>query len=91
MNFQKEKQYLEEISNVKIWENPHQRSSIYVNDYDDKHLGFSQIHGKELSYNNYNDMFASLKILNTLKKILEQCSKTASLWSFGEQITVHFF
>ena len=53
---------------LRYGENPHQRSSIYVNDYDDKHLGFSQIHGKELSYNNYNDMFASLKILNTLKK-----------------------
>jgi phosphoribosylaminoimidazolecarboxamide formyltransferase/IMP cyclohydrolase len=31
-------------------------------------LGFSQIHGKELSYNNYNDMYASLEILNSLKK-----------------------
>ena len=39
-----------------------------MNDYDDKKLGFSQIHGKELSYNNYNDMFASLEILNSLKK-----------------------
>ena len=31
-------------------------------------MGFEQIHGKELSYNNYNDMFASLEILNSLKK-----------------------
>ena len=31
-------------------------------------LGFDQIHGKELSYNNYNDIFASLEILNSLKK-----------------------
>ena len=34
----------------------------------DKQLRFSQIHGKELSYNNYNDIFASLEILNSLKK-----------------------
>ena len=53
---------------LRYGENPHQKSSIYVNDYDDKQLGFRQIHGKELSYNNYNDMFASLEILSSLKK-----------------------
>tara|TARA_B100001063_G_scaffold233000_1_gene248723 strand:+ start:89 stop:1639 length:1551 start_codon:yes stop_codon:yes gene_type:complete len=53
---------------LRYGENPHQQSSLYVSDYEDKQLGFTQIHGKELSYNNYNDMFASLKILETLKK-----------------------
>ena len=42
--------------------------ALYVNDYDDEKLGFKQIHGKELSYNNYNDMFASLEVLSSLKK-----------------------
>ena len=56
------------LKKLRYGENPHQQSSIYVNDYDDKQLRFDQIHGKELSYNNYNDMFASLEILNTLKK-----------------------
>ncbi len=56
------------LQKLRYGENPHQQSSIYVNDYDDKKLGFDQIHGKELSYNNYNDMFASLEILNSLKK-----------------------
>ena len=56
------------LQKLRYGENPHQKSSIYVSDYNDKHLGFNQIHGKELSYNNYNDMFASLEILNTLKK-----------------------
>ncbi len=56
------------LQKLRYGENPHQESSIYVNNYDDKQLGFNQIHGKELSYNNYNDMFASLEILNTLKK-----------------------
>jgi phosphoribosylaminoimidazolecarboxamide formyltransferase/IMP cyclohydrolase len=56
------------LQNLRYGENPHQQSSIYVSDYDDKQLGFNQIHGKELSYNNYNDMFASLEILNSLKK-----------------------
>ncbi len=53
---------------LRYGENPHQESSIYINDYNDKQLGFNQIQGKELSYNNYNDMFASLEILQTLKK-----------------------
>jgi len=56
------------LQKLRYGENPHQQSSIYVNDYNDKHLRFDQIHGKELSYNNYNDMFASLEILNSLKK-----------------------
>ena len=56
------------LQKLRYGENPHQQSSIYVNDYNDKQLGFNQIHGKELSYNNYNDMFASLEVLESLKK-----------------------
>ena len=56
------------LQRLRYGENPHQLSSVYVSDYDDKQLGFNQIHGKELSYNNYNDIFASLEILNSLKK-----------------------
>ena len=56
------------LQKLRYGENPHQESSIYVNDYNDKELGFNQIHGKDLSYNNYNDMFASLEVLNSLKK-----------------------
>ena len=56
------------LKKLRYGENPHQQSSIYASDFNDKRLSFSQIHGKELSYNNYNDMFASLEILNSLKK-----------------------
>jgi phosphoribosylaminoimidazolecarboxamide formyltransferase/IMP cyclohydrolase len=56
------------LQKLRYGENPHQQSSIYVSDYEDKQLGFTQIHGKQLSYNNYSDMFASLQILNSLKK-----------------------
>jgi len=56
------------LQKLRYGENPHQHSSIYVSDYDDKKLRFNQIHGKELSFNNYNDMFASLEILNSLKR-----------------------
>ena len=56
------------LKKLRYGENPHQQSSIYVSDYDDRRLGFDQIHGKELSFNNFNDIFASLEILNTLKR-----------------------
>ncbi len=55
------------LTTLRYGENPHQESSIYVNDYDDKKLGFKQLHGKELSYNNFNDLFAGLEILQSLK------------------------
>ncbi len=55
------------IQQLRYGENPHQKSSIYVSDYHDQNLGFTQLHGKELSYNNYNDMFASLEILDSIK------------------------
>ena len=55
------------FNDLRYGENPHQKSSIYVNDYDDKKLKFKQLHGKELSYNNFNDLFAGLEILESLK------------------------
>ncbi len=56
------------LQKLRYGENPHQHSAIYVSDYQDQQLGFNKIHGKELSFNNYNDIFASLQILNSLKK-----------------------
>jgi len=52
---------------LRYGENPHQKSSIYINDYNDKELGLNQLNAKDLSYNNYNDIFASLEILLSLK------------------------
>ena len=45
------------LKKLRYGENPHQESSIYVSDYNDRELGFTQLHGKELSYNNYNIFF----------------------------------
>ena len=53
---------------LRYGENPHQKSSIYISDYNDKELGINQLNGKELSYNNYNDIFTSLEILASFKK-----------------------
>ncbi len=56
------------LKKLRYGENPHQQSSIYLSDYNDKEIGFKQLHGKELSFNNYNDIFASLDILGSSKE-----------------------
>ena len=56
------------LQKLRYGENPHQNSALYVSDYNDQSLGFHQLGGKELSYNNYNDMFAALEILSSIKK-----------------------
>jgi len=56
------------IQNLRYGENPHQESSLYINNYNDQDLGLEQLNGKELSFNNYNDMFAALEILSSIKK-----------------------
>ena len=47
--------------------NPHQKASIYSSK---KQLDIAKLHGKQLSYNNYNDIFAALSISKTLPKNL---------------------
>jgi len=53
---------------LRYGENPHQESSVYISDYNDNELGLYQFSGKELSYNNYSDIYASLEILFSCKK-----------------------
>ena len=55
------------IAQLRYGENPHQKGSIYIHGFNDKELGLKKISGKNLSYNNYNDIFASLEILISLK------------------------
>ena len=52
---------------LRYGENPHQKGSIYINDFNDTELKLNILGGKELSYNNYNDIFASLEILYSIK------------------------
>ncbi len=47
------------IEQLRYGENPHQKGAIYSTN---KSFGLEQIHGKKLSYNNYNDIFAALSI-----------------------------
>jgi len=53
------------IEKLRYGENPHQDAAIYsIN----KKLNINQLHGKQLSYNNYNDIFAALSISKSLPK-----------------------
>ncbi len=56
------------LSQLRYGENPHQNSSIYSNKLFQKEIGFKKISGKNLSYNNYNDIFSGLEILGSLNK-----------------------
>ena len=53
------------VEKLRYGENPHQESALYS---DSKSLLLNQIHGKTLSYNNYNDIFSALRISKTLPK-----------------------
>ena len=56
------------LQELRYGENPHQKGSLYVNDYNDKNIGLEKIAGKGLSFNNYNDIFASIQVLYSIKK-----------------------
>ena len=48
---------------MRYGENPHQKSSIYINSLNSDNTNLHQLSGKDLSYNNYNDIFAGLDVL----------------------------
>jgi len=51
------------IEKLRYGENPHQESAIYSKNLK---LNIKQINGKQLSYNNYNDIFSALSISKSL-------------------------
>ncbi len=53
------------IKKLRYGENPHQFSGIYSKN---SNMNIKQIHGKQLSYNNYNDIFTALTISKSLPK-----------------------
>ena len=53
------------IEKLRYGENPHQESAIYSSR---ESLNIKQIHGKKLSYNNYNDIFSALTISKSFPK-----------------------
>jgi phosphoribosylaminoimidazolecarboxamide formyltransferase/IMP cyclohydrolase len=55
------------IEKLRYGENPHQHGAVYSKN---QSLNIKQIHGKQLSYNNYNDIFSALTISKSLPKNL---------------------
>ncbi len=53
------------VKNLRYGENPHQKGYLYKSE---DNLGLEKIYGKELSYNNYNDIFSGIEIINSFKK-----------------------
>ena len=53
------------IEKLRYGENPHQESAIYS---EKKNLNIEQLSGKNLSFNNYNDIFSALTISKSLPK-----------------------
>ena len=53
------------IESLRYGENPHQEGNLYGVESDS---GLAKIHGKKLSYNNYNDIDSALVALNSFKK-----------------------
>ena len=53
------------IQELRYGENPHQKAAIYSKSSE---LGLNQLNGKQLSYNNYNDIFSALLISKSLPK-----------------------
>ena len=53
------------VEKLRYGENPHQKGFLYetINNF-----GLKKIHGKGLSYNNYNDIYSALSILESLRK-----------------------
>ena len=53
------------LKELRYGENPHQKAILYSKD---NNIGLNQLNGKELSYNNYGDIFSSLLISKSLPK-----------------------
>ena len=53
------------IENLRYGENPHQQASLYRSK---QKMKLNKLHGKNLSYNNYNDTYSALSILQSFKK-----------------------
>ena len=53
------------IEKLRYGENPHQESAIYSQN---NFLKIKKLHGKQLSFNNYNDIFTALTISKSLPK-----------------------
>src|SRR4051812_30000099 len=56
------------VDALRYGENPHQRAALYASGFGDRGLaGAEQLHGKQMSYNNYVDTDAALRAANDFR------------------------
>lgn len=68
---QKKTIFLEKLQGLRYGENPHQTSGLYTY-YNNKNFNFQQLHGKELSFNNIVDFWATANIVADLDKCFKK-------------------
>ncbi len=73
---------LEKSANLRYGENPHQKAALYKL-VDTNNLEFKQLHGKELSYNNFLDLEAALIMMNEFSESCAVIVKHASPCGVG--------
>ena len=60
---------LEKIADLRYGENPHQHAALYVSEWETGGVADAeQMHGKEMSYNNYLDADAAWKLVNEFEE-----------------------
>ena len=55
------------IEKLRYGENPHQEAALYSQD---KNISLIKLHGKQLSFNNYNDIYSALTLSKSYQKVL---------------------
>lgn len=73
---------------LRYGENPHQNAAYYERLDTFDNLSFTQIHGKELSYNNINDMTGGLKTLQDFERPTAVAIKHANACAIASSDTI---
>ena len=95
-SFPKEKEILiEKIQDLRYGENPHQKAALYrevgteAKEAGSKVTAAKQLHGKELSFNNYVDMDAAWSVVNYFADITVAIIKHTNPCGIAKAETVH--
>lgn len=56
------------IEELRYGENPHQKAAFYEDSYSSNKIEYKVLHGKQVSYNNLNDMYSALNAVINFEK-----------------------
>ncbi|HVF46191.1 MAG TPA: bifunctional phosphoribosylaminoimidazolecarboxamide formyltransferase/IMP cyclohydrolase [Pyrinomonadaceae bacterium] len=80
--------YLGKVRDLRYGENPHQRAALYTADETDGIANAEQIHGKEMSFNNYLDADAAWDLVNDFDELAVAIIKHTNPSGVGVGTTV---